>query len=103
MTATAIFGVSCHTPSVIKNLNCPCGVARFDLLVSQSVRRAIIMPFDLDVIIHIDPCLLPAGEFIRTIRQGLEARLLKLEEDGLPAPIKFFEPALIELKQKLFD
>ncbi len=56
----------------VEDLDCGGGIARFELLASQLVGKAIVMPVDFDVIV--DGCAnrLPLGHYVGFRRQQLK-------------------------------
>jgi hypothetical protein len=55
--------------AAMKDLDCPGGDARLDLLADQLVRHAVVMLGDLDVIIEADAAALPLGILVSHRRQ----------------------------------
>jgi len=66
-----------HTAVLERNLDGMLGGPDIDLLANERVRDTVVMLVELDMVVNVDPGLLPHGEFIRGCRQGLEGRLVQ--------------------------
>ena len=62
------------------------------------------MALDLDVVVDMDPCLLPLGVFVRVDRQRAQGRFIQLLKQGAPVARQFPEGApLFSRLQQLAD
>ena len=73
-----------HALALHKNLDGPGRQPHLDLLLRKTVRHAVIMPLDIDVIIDADPADAPFGEHVRLHRQRFERRPVQLFEQLAP-------------------
>ena len=70
-------GVSSDAAALEEDLNGGGGEAGFDLLVDTAVGNAVVVAVDLDVVVDVDPRLLPLGEDEGFGGQRLEPRPLQ--------------------------
>ena len=77
----AAFSIRAHVAGdafvIVKALDRVPGDAGIELLLGQLMRHRVIMPFDLYMIINVDPDLFPFGIGISSRGQWLERRLVQ--------------------------
>lgn len=79
------------------------GGANVDLFVDQGMGDAVVVLLELDVVVDVDTRLLPDGEFVGQLREGLEGGLVQhLEELAAGATEVFHEPR-VELIEQFAD
>src|ERR1700728_3777213 len=86
-----------------ENLDRPCGDPRLDLLVYETVRNAVIVLGDLDMIVEIDPAALPLCILVRLVWQRQQCRVIEFVEELVPAASPAAQRALVEVDQKAAD
>ena len=73
-----------------------CGEARFDLLVEQRIRDAVVVVVNFHVIIHMDPAVLPLRQLETFARQRLERWAADVLEELAAAHAHFFHHPVID-------
>ena len=77
--------------------------AGVELEFHQLIRNAVVVAFDLDVVVDVDAHFLPGGEDVRAGRQGTERRLFEFLEQCASGPREFLKRPLVERYQQLGD
>jgi len=70
--------VAGYTAALMKAFDGLGGYSDIQLFPGQLIWQAVVMTVDFDVIIYIDPGLLPLGILVRALGQWLQGRLLGL-------------------------
>src|SRR3984885_12271131 len=86
-----------------ENLDGPCGDSRLDLLVYETVRNAVVVLGDLDMIVEIDAAALPLRILVGLVREGQQCRAIEFVEELVPAASPAGRRALGEIDQKAAD
>ncbi len=72
-------------------------------MTNQAVRDAVVMPFDIDVIVEGHAALLPLSEDVRMARQGLHCRPVECLKDTASRARQALEGAQVELVNQRSD
>ena len=95
--------MACHAPPAVQALHGGGGETNIELSAHQGVGDGVVVPVDLDVVVDVDPDLLPLGEHVALGGQRAKCRTLKLLEHRAPRPRELAERALVEPFQQPGD
>jgi hypothetical protein len=89
--------------AAMENLDGRGGDPRFDLLADQLVRHAVEVLGNLDMVIEVDPAVLPLGVFVGFGRQGLQRRTVELIIQRPPAGSPAAHRPVVEIIEQRAD
>ena len=69
------------------------GDAHVHLFFDERMGHGVVMAMDLDVIVDVDPGLLPLGVFVRFDGKWAQGRFIQLLKQGAPGARQFLERA----------
>ena len=95
--------VARDAPSAVQALHGGGGQAHVELAAHQGVGDGVVVPVDLDVVVDVDPDLLPLGEHVTLGRQRAEGGAVELLEQRTPRPRELAERARVESFKQLRD
>ena len=72
------------------------GDAHVHLFFDERMGHGVVMAVDLDVIVDVDPGLLPLGVFVRFDGQGAQGRFIQLLKQRAPGARQFLEGPVVE-------
>ena len=72
------------------------GDAHVHLFFDERMGHGVVMAMDLDVIVDVDPGLLPLGVFVRVDGKGAQGRFIQLLKQGAPGARQFLEGPVVE-------
>ena len=72
------------------------GETHVDFAPHQGVRDGVVVAFDLDVVVDVDPCLLPLGEHVALGGKGAKGGTVELFEQRAPRAGELAERAVVE-------
>ena len=90
-------------PVVVKDLDGGLGGTHVDLFVDEGVGDAVVVLFELDVVVDVDAGFLPDGEFVGLFRKRLEGRLVQLFEELAAGATEVFHRPGVEFVEQLAD
>ena len=90
-------------PSAVQALHGGGGQAHVELAPGQSVRDGVVVPVDLDVVVDVDPDLLPLGEHVALGGQRAKRRTVELLKQRAPRSRELAERAFVEPFQQPGD
>jgi hypothetical protein len=93
----------CDALAAQENLDGPGGDPRLDFLTDETMRDAVVVLGDLDVIIEIDAAALPLRILVGFLRQRQQRGMIELIEQLTPALPLAPQRAIIEIGQKTAD
>jgi hypothetical protein len=96
-------GVTGNPSSLMEDLHGVCGYTNIDLLFYQLIGDGVIITLDLDMIIDMNPGLLPLGVDIGLSRKGFKGGLIQGFKEGFTGPGQFFEGPFIEFCDQFTD
>jgi hypothetical protein len=88
---------------VEKDLHGRLGGTDVDRFLHELVGGAVVVLFELDVVVDIDRGFLPGGEFVGLLRKGLESRLVQFLEKLAAGAFEVFHRPGVELIEQLPD
>src|SRR6266446_5803370 len=92
-----------HALAAQENLDGPGGDARLDFLTDETMRNAVVVLGDLDMIIEIDAAALPLRILVRLVRQRQQRRTIEFIEQLPPAASPAPQRAIVEIGKKAAD
>ena len=72
------------------------GDAHVHLFFDERMGHGVVMAMDLDVIVDVDPGLLPLGVFVRVDGKWAQGRFIQLLKQGAPGARQFLEGPVVE-------
>src|SRR5580700_2913063 len=92
-----------HALAAQENLDGPGGDPRLNVLADETMRNAVVVLGDLDMIVEIDATALPLRILIGLVRQGQQGRTIELVEELAPAASPPPQRGIVEIDQKAAD
>ena len=92
-----------HAFAAQENLDGPGGDPRLDGLPDETVRNAVIVLGDLDMVVEIDATALPLRILVGLVRQCQQGRTIELVEELAPAASPTPQCAIVEIDQQAAD
>ena len=100
------FGISWVTgypPSLMEDLHRVCGETNIDLLFYQLIGDGVIIALDLDMVVHMNPGLLPLRIDIGVSRKWSKGGPVQGFEEAFARSGQFFEGSLIKFCDQFTD
>ena len=90
-----------HALAAVQALHGVGGEAHVELAPGEGVRDGVVVPADLDVVVDVDPDLLPLGEHVALGGQRAKRGAVELLEQRAPRPRELAERARVEPLKEL--